>query len=124
MAQIPSPCSSLAPDLAIRRCADIRTQLEAAGLFASDTAPQATNSWRVSPCPLFLSSEQICFFTKLGPQLLTFYRALNRLYLDSAKGTQPKWVAQYLDQGKPESLIAYSRMKRFRDELPDRKSVV
>ena len=118
MAQIPSPCSSLAPDLAIRRCADIRTQLEAAGLFASDTAPQATNSWRVSPCPLFLSSEQICFFTKLGPQLLTFYRALNRLYLDSAKGTQPKWVAQYLDQGKPESLIAYSRMKRFRDELP------
>ena len=118
MAHTQSPCSSLAPDFAIRRCADIRAQLEAAGLFASETAPQATNSWRVSPCPLFLSQEQLSFFTKLGPQLLSFYRAQNRLYLDSAKGTQPKWVAQYLDQGKPEALIAYSRMKRFRDELP------
>lgn len=57
----------------------------------------------------------MAFFTKLGPQLLTFYRAQNRLYLDSVKGIQPGWVAQYLDQGKPEALIAYSRMKRFRD---------
>ena len=118
MAHAPSPCSSLAPDLAIRRCADIRAQLETAGLFASVAAPQATNSWRVSPCPLFLSQEQMGFFTKLGPQLLAFYRAQNRLYLESVKGAQPKWVAHYLDQGKPEALIAYSRMKRFRDELP------
>ena len=118
MARTESPCSSLAPDLAARRCADIRAQLETAGLFASDSAPQTTNVWRIGPCPLFLSQEQVDFFTRLGPQLLSFYRAHNRLYLESAKGTQPKWVAQYLDQGKPDALIAYSRMKRFRDELP------
>lgn len=118
MAHTPLPCSSLASDLAIRRCADLQTQLEAAGLFASDAAPLATNSWRVSPCPLVLSPEQVAFFTKLGPQLLAFYRAHNRLYLDSVKGAQPEWVAQYLDQGKPDALIAYSRMKRFRNELP------
>ncbi|HKC95736.1 MAG TPA: hypothetical protein VKB81_17120, partial [Nitrospira sp.] len=32
--------------------------------------------------------------------------------------TQPAWVAGYLDHGKPEGLIAFSRMKRFRDHLP------
>ncbi len=49
---------------------------------------------------------------------MSFYRALNRLYQDSLKSLQPGWVARYLDQGKPESLILYSRMKRFRDDIP------
>jgi hypothetical protein len=65
-----------------------------------------------------LSADQAAFFRSLGPHLLTFYRALNRLYLDSVRGAQPAWVAAYLDQGKPESLVSYSRMKRFRDQLP------
>ena len=65
-----------------------------------------------------LSHEQLKFFQTLGPQLLRFYRAVNRLYLESVRKTQPAWVAGYLDQGKPEGLIAYSRMKRFRDHLP------
>jgi hypothetical protein len=79
---------------------------------------RATTSWRVSPCPLLLSPEQLEFFTALGPRLLLFYRALNRLYFESVKGTQPAWVARYLDQGKPDALVTYSRMKRFRDDLP------
>lgn len=58
------------------------------------------------------------FFEQLGDRLLAFYRGLNQLYLDSARGAQPAWVAAYLDQGKPESLITYSRMKRWRDLLP------
>jgi hypothetical protein len=65
-----------------------------------------------------LSRDQLTFFTALGPQLLSFYRALNRLYHESVKGLQPAWVAQYLDQGKPDALVTYSRMKRFRDSLP------
>jgi len=43
---------------------------------------------------------------------------LNRLYGESVRGTQPAWIAGYLDQGKPEALVTYSRMKRFRDQLP------
>jgi hypothetical protein len=82
------------------------------------TAIPATASWRVSPCPLLLSREQLDFFTALGPHLLSFYKTLNRLYQESVKGTQPAWVAGYLDQGKPEALVTYSRMKRFRDTLP------
>jgi hypothetical protein len=67
---------------------------------------------------MLLSSDQVRFFEALGMQLLAFYRGVNTLYFQSVRGTQPTWVAEYLDRGKPESLIAYARMKRFRDSLP------
>lgn len=109
------------------RCSLIRDKLIQAGLFpslpgtslvADQEPPPVSTTWRIAPSPLALSHEQLTFFQQLGPQLLAFYRALNRLYLDSTRGAQPDWVAGYLDQGKPEGLIAYSRMKRFRDHLP------
>jgi hypothetical protein len=78
----------------------------------------ATNTWRIAPTPFSLTKDQLDFFHQLGPQLLSFYRALNRLYADSVRGLQPTWIAGYLDQGKPEALLTYSRMKRFRDQLP------
>lgn len=111
----------------LRRCSRIRDKLVQAGLFTtgptvtSPTTPRlhpATNAWRISPVPFSLSQEQLTWFSSLGSHLLSFYRALNRLYGESVRGTQPAWVANYLDQGKPESLVAYSRMKRFRDQLP------
>jgi hypothetical protein len=34
------------------------------------------------------------------------------------QGHQPAWVAEYLDFGKPESVIEYGRMNRFRQGLP------
>jgi hypothetical protein len=114
-------------ETALTRCAAIRAGLCTAGLFASSLsrsaentsqALQATAYWRISPTPLMLSRDQIGFFTRLGPQLLSFYRALNRLYQDSVKGTQPTWIASWLDQGKPGALVNYSRMKRFRDSVP------
>lgn len=77
-----------------------------------------TSHWRIAPTPYFLTREDLAFFSDLGGHLLVFYRALNRLYFDSVRGSQPPWVASYLDQGKPESLVAYSRMNRFRQALP------
>jgi hypothetical protein len=74
--------------------------------------------WLIAPRPFPLSSEETAFFRDLGGDLLAFYRALNRLYLDSVRGTVPAWVSAYLDQGKPESLVAYARMNRFRHALP------
>ena len=109
------------------RCSSIRDGLIEAGLFASppegspvDSSRQESghNTWRIGLQPFLLSNEQLAFFQTLGPQLLRFYRALNHLYAESARGTQPSWVASWLDQGKPESLVTYSRMKRFRDDLP------
>jgi hypothetical protein len=127
LAQTESFCPSLRADTALHRGDSIRTQLGEAGLFADSSRPlsdiqagilQASTSWRISPCPFLISNEQLAFFRALGPQLLAFYRALNRLYHESVKGTQPAWAAGYLDQGKPEGLITFSRMKRFRDQLP------
>ena len=109
------------------RCSSIRDALIEAGLFTSspdespvDSSRQESGhtTWRIGLHPLPLSNEQLAFFQGLGTQLLRFYRALNHLYAESARGTQPSWVASWLDQGKPESLVTYSRMKRFRDDLP------
>lgn len=116
-------------DTAHRRCSTIRDSLIRAGLFAASQADEpATASlpqrqgmvpqWRIAPAPFPLSHEQVSFFHALGTDLLAFYRALNRLYQESVRGTQPAWVAAYLDQGKPESLVTFSRMRRFKDLLP------
>jgi hypothetical protein len=103
-----------------QRCIAVREALIRAGLF-SDTATDsaAAGRWRVAPSPFLLPPTQLRFFETLGAHLLAFHRALNRLYFDSIHGMQPAWVAAYLDQGKPDSLIAYSRLDRFRDLLPD-----
>jgi hypothetical protein len=103
-----------------QRCIAVREALVRAGLFsetATDSA--ATSRWRVAPSPFLLPPAQLHFFEALGTHLLAFYRALNHLYFESIHGTQPPWVAAYLDQGKPDSLVAYSRLDRFRDLLPD-----
>jgi hypothetical protein len=124
LAQSEPLCPSLPFGAALARGAALRAQLSAAGLFADQALHgpvsdiPAGGTWRISPCPFLISREQLAFFAALGPQLLAFYRALNRLYIESVKGVQPGWVARYLDQGKPEGLITFSRMKRFRDDLP------
>ncbi len=127
LSQTEAPCPTFSPEAARDRCTAIRTRLRHANLFRVPAALsvqqpssglETATSWRVSPCPFYLSSDQLQFFTDLGPQLLSFYQALNRLYNESVKGIQPPWVARYLDQGKPEALVQYSRMKRFRDALP------
>ena len=109
-----------------RRCSSIREVLVRDGLYdgsphGSSDSPltqEAGQSWRIAPHPFLLSTGQAAFFHSLGQHLLAFYQALNRLYLESARGAEPAWVAAYLDQGKPDSLVSYSRMKRFRDLLP------
>ncbi|MGH7231421.1 MAG: hypothetical protein ACREJU_08680 [Nitrospiraceae bacterium] len=108
-----------------RRCALIREALIHDGLHdrpshaAGQPPTPVATPWRIAPFPFLISPQELAYFQALGAHLLVFYRALNRLYQDSSHGAQPAWVAEYLDQGKPESLIAYSRMKRFRDVLPD-----
>ena len=80
--------------------------------------PDETDPWRIARAPFSLSHDELSFFQDLGNHLLRFYRALNRLYYDSIRGHQPKWVHRYLDQGKPEALLTYARMNRFKDLIP------
>ena len=100
-------------------CLEIESSLAQSDLFSNAIqAEKAAPSWRVSPEPYYLSSEEILFFEDLGCHLLKFYTVLNSLYSDSVKGKIPSWFAQYLDAGKPDDLVAYSRMKRIRGDLP------
>jgi len=98
-------------------CADIQNALMESGLY-SKQADDGENTWRISPNPFHLSPNDAAFFQDLGEHLLKFYRALNQLYFDSVKGRAPEWVADYMDRGKPADLIEYSRMKRFKAQLP------
>ena len=98
-------------------CADIQNSLMESGLF-SQQAGDGDNTWRISPDPFHLSPNDAAFFQDLGQHLLKFYTALNQLYFDSVKGRVPAWVADYLDRGKPAELVEYSRMKRFKSQLP------
>lgn len=120
----PEPLNS---DEARRRCHAIRDDLVRAGVYGV-TEPEDRRSstdfatlpprFRLSPAPLSLAPSDVAFFQHLGQDLLAFYRGLNRLYQESVRGVQPSWVAAYLDLGKPESLVTYSRMNRFRNLMP------
>ena len=74
--------------------------------------------WRVSPEPYWLAPADVEVLERLGPILLAFYRSLNRLYYLSVKTPKLAWVHRYLDQGKPESVIEYGRMRRVREQVP------
>ena len=79
---------------------------------------ESNSSWRVSPEAFGMPPEVVGHFEALGKHLYRFYLAANLLYSQSVRGILPAWVASYLDQGKPEDVIAYGRMNRFKQHLP------
>jgi hypothetical protein len=81
------------------------------GLFAG-------HDWRTSPTPFPLSADLVREIESLGRVFLQFYRAVNLLYRRSVEGKQPAWVARWLDQGKPDWLIALQRRPAFKNEVP------
>ena len=89
----------------------VREQLPAGGLFAGTTWRTATETF---PLPAELAGK----LEALGSQLLAFYRACNTLYRHSLQGKQPKWVAEYLDAGKPARLLEISRNDRIKSHVP------
>ena len=91
--------------------ARLRNAIPADGLFAE-------KDWLLSPEPLRLDAAFVEELEKLGHRLQVFQRASNELYLRSASGKAPAWVADYLDRGKPPELIEFARQKQFRNDLP------
>ena len=81
------------------------------GLFAGQ-------QWRISPSPFPLGETLAKEIDSLGRVLLQFYRAVNLLYRKSAEGSQPAWIAQLLDRGKPAELIELQRSNAFKNEVP------
>lgn len=95
----------------LERVATVRNLMPEAGLFAE-------KDWLVSPEPFPLSARQIEELEKLGHRLNLFNRACNNLYQLSAQGRRPRWIAEHLDRGKPPELVAVSRERRLRNEIP------
>ena len=81
------------------------------GLFAE-------KSFLLSPEPLRLAAPLVAELEKLGHRLLVFQRAQNELYQRSLSGKAPAWIAKLLDRGKPPELLALTRAKAMRSELP------
>lgn len=107
---LPEPLTQLT-GAAADRARLVRQRMPSEGLFAG-------HEWRVSPVPFKLSPELATELESLGRVLLQFYRAVNLLYRKSAEGKQPEWVARWLDQGKPEDLLARQRSPAFKNEVP------
>ncbi|MDF1860114.1 MAG: hypothetical protein P1U87_07865 [Verrucomicrobiales bacterium] len=76
----------------------IHAALPQGGLFAE-------KAWRISPEPFALSKKEVKALEKLGPLLLRFQKACDMIYRRSRNGSLPGWISEYLDQGKPESLL-------------------
>ena len=103
------------------KCLFINSQIPKGGLFTGEQKavhPESNVTWRISPEPFWILQEHLDWLEELGPHLLQFYKACNLLYSQSVRGIQPDWVAAYLDQGKPESVIELGRMNRFKSQLP------
>ncbi len=110
-------CSAFAPNLTAREQARFLYEAIPPGLFKVENLDERI-PWRVSPEPFALSDATIQKITGVGNDLLAFYRALNALYNRSARGSAPAFIAEYLDQGKPEHIVRLSRQNRFKQELP------
>ncbi len=112
-------CMATVPGLDAAERGRYVTERLPAGLFRlADSAPDARVAWRVAPQPFLLAPQTVAKIEALGSDLVAFYRVLNGLYLRSARGTIPAFFADYLDRGKPESIIKLSRQNRFRSEIP------
>jgi hypothetical protein len=83
-------------------------------------------SWRLSPEAWPLTPAQLEDLREIGAACLDYHRALETLYLRSVAGKNllrnkpllAPWVAEYLDRGKPEALVAHARDSRNRGALP------
>jgi len=92
----------------------------------SNRALFAEKTWKWSPKAWSLPNEAGLFLKDLGRAGLSFFKALERLYLKSAQNqkilrnrdVRVPWVAEYLDAGKPDWLVAHSRSPKLHGVLP------
>ncbi len=110
-------CTAFAPNLSARDKARHLYEAIPPGLFKVENDTDRV-AWRVSPEPFALSPATYARIESLGSDLLSFYRGLNSLYNRSARGTAPAFIAEYLDLGKPESIIKLARQNRFKQDIP------
>ena len=115
-----TPSTNKSPVANIRQTADvIRASIPEGGLQNPEFDTDSTGgAWRISPKPFPLSPTTVASLESLGNDLLAFYRAANRLYIDGTRGNAPDWVTAYLHLGKNDRVQDLGRLRRYRTALP------
>jgi hypothetical protein len=90
---------------------ELRDSLPEGGLFGG-------GAWRWSPEPLRLTKAEARNLMSLGHPLARFQQACDVIYRRSATGKLPGWLAELLDEGKPEWLVRVQRMPGMAGEFP------
>jgi hypothetical protein len=111
-------CISVVPALGAPERAQYVTDHLPSGLFRVPDGAESEVAWRVAADPFPLAPSTVAAIETLGTDLLAFYRALNALYLRSARGTAPAFIAEELDRGKPEHIVRLSRQNRWKQDIP------
>ena len=93
------------------RVAHVAAALPPGGLFDAKT-------WRMAPEAFPISAREKEELERLGHRLWVWMKACNLLYRQSVEGRAPEWIARWLDAGKPAELVAHSRARALKQELP------
>jgi hypothetical protein len=91
--------------------AQLQNALPEGGLFGGGT-------WRWSPEPLKLSQAEARRMVALGHPLARFQQTCDTLYRRSAAGKLPGWLAELLDEGKPDWLVKLQREPGTAHQFP------
>lgn len=90
---------------------ELRNSLPAGGLFGGGV-------WRWSPEPLKLGRAEARSMLELGHPLAQFQQACDAIYRRSAAGKLPGWLADLLDQGKPDWMARLQRQPSTATQFP------
>lgn len=90
---------------------ELRDGMPEGGLFGG-------GAWRWSPEPLKLSAAEARQIMSLGHPLARFQQACDGLYRRSAAGKLPEWLAELLDEGKPDWLVKIQREPSTAERFP------
>jgi len=77
----------------------------------------AGKEWRWGSEPYRLDPKWVSELEKMGHRLLQFNQACDLLYRQSVQGKQPAWIADLLDRGKPEEVVALGRDEAFKGQI-------
>ncbi len=75
-------------------------------------------SWRIGTSVMPLSQSQRLRLREIGEDLWAFALAQQEIYHHALRRPELRFVADYLDQGKPEDVVRFSQMRRLRRQLP------
>ena len=92
----------------------------------AETSLFEDKTWRLAPEAWPLTPGQADELREIGAACLDYHRALEILYTRSVTGKNllrnkpllAPWVAEYLDRGKPDALVAHARDPKNRGALP------